>query len=241
MSDKEGSTSASERSAKISEAYERLHRLEKLDRREWVVLTASALVLALSLLLLSLTGAESLFTQPPFRVASRITFLLLAVLVIRAWRQQRRLARRRRELSSDLAVIASSETLSAAIGNPPAGVERRVLSRILCDERLAVFTVEPGSSRPLFGRILDLSEEGLGAIVPTVLNLGQHVILEFSLGDGQREHPSNLIRVDAVVRQRNGFRYGFSFLMMDESGRNRIMSYRTSAKVVTMATRGNAE
>jgi hypothetical protein len=56
------------------------------------------------------------------------------------------------------------------------------------------------------GRTLDVSESGIAAIIPLGTIVGEAVELAFELPGG------GPIRVRAVVRNKNAFRYGFQFI-----------------------------
>ncbi|HKI25102.1 MAG TPA: PilZ domain-containing protein [Candidatus Sulfotelmatobacter sp.] len=55
----------------------------------------------------------------------------------------------------------------------------------------------------------DLSAAGIGVLVASELNLGEVASLAFSLGD----HPWE---VQAVLRHRRGYHYGFEFLSLSQ-------------------------
>jgi hypothetical protein len=83
---------------------------------------------------------------------------------------------------------------------------RRRWPRIAVDSPLTVMIKVNGMEKQLSGRVRDLSENGLGAIIFDTLNLGQTVTLAFDLGDGAE------FRFEAVVRHRQAPRCGFEFL-----------------------------
>ena len=60
----------------------------------------------------------------------------------------------------------------------------------------------------LSGHTLDISESGVSALVSIEVPLGELVELEFTL-------PAGEVKIFAMVRQRNAFRYGFEFLGLD--------------------------
>jgi len=68
----------------------------------------------------------------------------------------------------------------------------------------------------LKGRTVDLSQSGISAMLTLEVPLGEVVELDFVL-------PFGPVTIDAVVRQRNAFRYGFQFLEPD-SGNGVIWS-----------------
>ena len=57
----------------------------------------------------------------------------------------------------------------------------------------------------LTGHTVDISESGISAILKIEAPLYRMVQLEFKLPDGP-------VRIQAVIRQRNAFRYGFEFV-----------------------------
>jgi hypothetical protein len=69
----------------------------------------------------------------------------------------------------------------------------------------------------LNGRTIDISESGLGALLKIEVSLGERVKLEFAV-------PFGSIAVDATVRQRNAFRYGFQFVESNETVRRTCRS-----------------
>ena len=61
----------------------------------------------------------------------------------------------------------------------------------------------------ILGRTVDVSESGIAAIVLLELIVGQSVELDFQL-------PSGPISVQAVVKNKRAFRYGFEFVLANE-------------------------
>ena len=57
----------------------------------------------------------------------------------------------------------------------------------------------------LKGYTVDMSESGVSAILKLEVSVGEMVELQFTL-------PFGPVRVYAIVRQRNAFRYGFQFV-----------------------------
>ncbi len=73
------------------------------------------------------------------------------------------------------------------------------------------FTLEVGVTiyspavGPFTGKTVEISESGMSVILAADLELGQPVELKFKL-------PLGAVKAQAVVRQRNGDRYGFEFV-----------------------------
>lgn len=209
----------------IDEAHARLHTLEQKDRRHWFLASTIMVALAVGLFSLSLPGVAVLvFSGKGMTFAVRGLLLLVLLFAVQALRRQRSTAQSRRELASELAIIAASETLKIAVGKPhDAEKDRRELPRLVWDERLAVTPQGTDVDERFYGRIIDICEHGLGAIVSGALTPGQAVTLQFSLQVAESERAMKLA---AVVRQRNGFRYGFSFTHMSEADREQIEALR---------------
>jgi PilZ domain len=69
-------------------------------------------------------------------------------------------------------------------------------------------TINSRTSGMLKGHTLDISQFGIAAMLPIEAPLGEIVELSFAL-------PSGPVRIQATVRQRNAFRYGFEFVDQD--------------------------
>ncbi|MBS1853408.1 MAG: PilZ domain-containing protein [Acidobacteria bacterium] len=79
--------------------------------------------------------------------------------------------------------------------------ERRTYPRYTFEVSVTVYAKRAGR---IPGQTTDLSETGVSAILVAELLIGEPVELEFEL-------PLGLVRVRALVRNRNIFRYGFEF------------------------------
>lgn len=90
--------------------------------------------------------------------------------------------------------------------------------RFPLDARVAVH--RSGQARPSHGRSLGISEAGLAALLALELEMGESVSLKFALPGGV-----HALEVRAVVRNRNGARYGFEFLTLSEEQRSAITRF----------------
>jgi hypothetical protein len=76
------------------------------------------------------------------------------------------------------------------------------------DVRLKVSAaMKDGSTNSVFGRGNSLSHGGLGAYIPSSIPVGSTVDLELTF-----PHSSQEVKLKAVVRSCEGFRYGLEFL-----------------------------
>jgi hypothetical protein len=76
--------------------------------------------------------------------------------------------------------------------------------RYRIDARLKVLVAD---TRPAFGRANNLSFGGMGAYIPCSIPVGQQIVLEVNL-----PHSPSEVKVKAVVRSADGFRYGLEFV-----------------------------
>jgi hypothetical protein len=88
----------------------------------------------------------------------------------------------------------------------------RAHSRYLLDLRIVVRTNET-----LIGRTKDIAEGGLGATIPSNIDIGEIVELELQL-PGNPEP----LKIKAEVRYRQGFQYGFKYIQTTEQQKEMI-------------------
>ena len=96
-------------------------------------------------------------------------------------------------------------------GQDPTVADARRHPRFKLDIEIRVYSRTAGL---LKGRTLDISESGIAALLKLEAPIGEIVQLEFTL-------PLGPISVQALVRQKNAFRYGLQFID-SEPGRERI-------------------
>jgi c-di-GMP-binding flagellar brake protein YcgR len=93
-------------------------------------------------------------------------------------------------------------------------VERR-WTRYKVDIRLKVTLAGSAASSGrnfTFGQGSDVSEGGMAAYIPSELNVGDVVGIEFVL-----PYSKEAITLRAEVRNRNGFRYGLEYVLISEA------------------------
>jgi len=107
----------------------------------------------------------------------------------------------------------------------PGSVEQpRRWPRYRIDVRLKVFVEEAGSNGFAFGRGNNLSHGGMGAYIPSAIPVGSRVLLEVSFLYSPIE-----VKLKAVVRNCEGFRYGLEFVDVSTEARRIIEKNCTSA------------
>lgn len=111
---------------------------------------------------------------------------------------------------------ASVEAAATAPGRTPSRYNRR-FPRFAIDVRLQVRMFQEGEFRTCWGRSTELGQDGIGATLTGSLETGEIVTLEIPLP--LTAYP---IKVRAIVRYRQGLRYGFEFLTMNDSQRDTI-------------------
>ena len=185
--------------------------LERLERQEWwrwATALFIMLLLSLGVFSLSLPGPrKDLFTLDHWNLAIPGLFATILVFNIFVVHQQLRISRMRRQLSGQIGMLAALEVLRPASAEEKAGQrEQRQAPRFPFDQRLKVKSQSDGEDIVLYGRIIDLSEIGLGAVISGTLERDATVSLEFSTGAGK---PT--LQLTAMVRYARGFRHGFEF------------------------------
>ncbi len=99
----------------------------------------------------------------------------------------------------------------------PAGSYARRFPRFAVDARMQVRMFQAGEFRSCWGRSTELGQDGIGATLTGDLESGEIVSLEIPLP--LSPYP---LKVRAIVRYRQGLRYGFEFLTLNETQRDMI-------------------
>jgi hypothetical protein len=93
----------------------------------------------------------------------------------------------------------------------------RRFPRFVIDVRLQVKMFQAGEFRTCWGRSTEMGQDGIGATLTGSLETGEIVTLEIPLP--LAPYP---IKVRAIVRYRQGLRYGFEFLTLNDGQRDTI-------------------
>lgn len=99
----------------------------------------------------------------------------------------------------------------------PAPHERR-WARYKIDVRLKVSFPAGGGTGPVFGRGNTLSQGGMGAFIPCSIAIGARVLVEVTF-----PYSSTEVKLEAVVRSCEGFRYGLEFMDVRDQARQIIV------------------
>jgi hypothetical protein len=94
----------------------------------------------------------------------------------------------------------------------------RRFPRFVIDVRLQVKMFQAGEFRTCWGRSTEMGQDGIGATLTGSLEPGEIVTLEIPLP--LTPYP---IKVRAIVRYRQGLRYGFEFLTLNTVQRDTIL------------------
>jgi hypothetical protein len=98
-----------------------------------------------------------------------------------------------------------------------AGAHSRRYPRFAVDVRMQVRMFQAGEFRTCWGRSTELGQDGIGATLTGELEKGEIVSLEIPLP--LSPYP---LKVRAIVRYRQGLRYGFEFLTLADTQRDTI-------------------
>lgn len=197
-------------------------RLDRLERHEWwrwglAFVVMLALTVGLIVLSIPVVAGQDPAEQVQMNIGLRGLLGLVLLFDVFVVHQQVLITRLRRDLATQLRVVTTLEILKRPDEESNRDrEERRRIQRSGLDRRLRVNTLHEGKPSFVLGRIRDISEDGLGAVIPCSLNVGDEVTLEFSVDEGQEGS------VSAVVRHRQGFHYGFDFVSIAPSMRQAI-------------------
>jgi hypothetical protein len=100
---------------------------------------------------------------------------------------------------------------------PPNAAHLRRYPRFAIDVRLQVRMFQDGEFRSCWGRSTELGQDGIGATLTGELETGEIVSLELPLP--LTPYP---VKVRAIVRYRQGLRYGFEFLTLSDTQRDMV-------------------
>ena len=123
------------------------------------------------------------------------------------------------EKKAQAAAASGDAGSSTAAANAPAGKPQftRRFPRFVIDVRLQVKMFQSGEFRTCWGRSTEMGQDGIGATLTGSLEPGEIVTLEIPLP--LTPYP---IKVRAIVRYRQGLRYGFEFLTLNDNQRDTI-------------------
>lgn len=130
------------------------------------------------------------------------------------------------EKKSDIAVAAPAGAPSPAKQSAGKFTYARRFPRFALDVRLQVRMFQDGEFQTCWGRSTELGQDGIGATLTGSLTNGEIVTLEIPLP--LTPYP---IKVRAIVRYRQGLRYGFEFLTLNDTQREtlrRVCEYLAS-------------
>jgi hypothetical protein len=118
------------------------------------------------------------------------------------------------------AVAPDSRSGTPTPNNVPASKApfTRRFPRFTIDVRLQVKMFQAGEFRTCWGRSTEMGQDGIGATLTGSLEPGEIVTLEIPLP--LTPYP---IKVRAIVRYRQGLRYGFEFLTLNDVQRDTIL------------------
>ena len=134
---------------------------------------------------------------------------------------QMRMAIEKKTQAAAAGAIGDSGTTSGTASTAPPTAARptftRRFPRFVIDVRLQVKMFQAGEFRQCWGRSTEMGQDGIGATLTGSLEPGEIVTLEIPLP--LTPYP---IKVRAIVRYRQGLRYGFEFLTLNENQRDTI-------------------
>jgi hypothetical protein len=191
--------------------------LERLERREWwrwALALFIVLMLTIGVFSLSLPGhRKEALVGLQFDMAVPGLIALVLVFDFFVIYQQILMSRLRRQISGQIGMMAALEALRpTSKAHTDRQKDRRRTPRHPYDQRLRIKPLAYGNYALYVGRVIDISEGGLAAVLPASLEPGEQVALEFK---GAPEDP--ILALPATVRYANGFRHGCEFFGLNDT------------------------
>ena len=123
------------------------------------------------------------------------------------------------EKKAQAAAAGAENAGSTTSSGQPTGKQNftRRFPRFVIDVRLQVKMFQAGELQQLLARSTEMGQDGIGATLTGSLEPGEIVTLEIPLP--LTPYP---IKVRAIVRYRQGLRYGFEFLTLNDNQRDTI-------------------
>lgn len=186
-----------------------LDKLTQLERRGWWSL-ATALVIIFALtagvtVLSRDTVRDRITGNTEFELAMRALLPIVVLFAIFAIRQQASITKLRRELAVRIGMTATMEVLRAPTAQAILQRQnRRKVQRYFFDQRVKVKV----NGETISGRIRDISEDGIGVVIPKSLPPETQASVEFGAGEAD----SKIVTTDVILRHSHGFYHGFEFL-----------------------------
>jgi hypothetical protein len=205
--------------------------LRRLERRDWwrlsfVLLVVAVLAAGISFLASYAAGNRDVMHESEVHIAVTGLMAVIAIFVLFTIYQQVTIVGLRRQVAAQVGMLATLELLRPAVREEKPTLQRRQFQRFYFD---ALLSVDAATKRgTIYGRISDVSEGGIGAVLPEPLGGGTSVRIEFLLpgGNGQK------FRAHALVRHRRGFYHGMEFQHMTAVERNALKSICANASPV---------
>ncbi len=203
----------------IHESRAHLRRLDLWEWFRWASVLFIALLLTGGMFSLSMPiFRRDWFAQAQLNVNVWALFGLVLLFSVYTVHQQLVITRLRRTYASRVAMAATLEMLKPPV--EPAEMpfkRRREFERFHLDRRITIEGTIAGKQRVIYGRSSDISEGGVGAVLPESLSPGDEVNLRLPLSTDGTD-----ISVTATVRHRRGFYHGFEFRPLNDVERAAI-------------------
>ena len=194
----------------IADSSAALKRLDRQDWYRWACILIITLVELFGLWSLARPGIKtSIFEQDAVERGILGLFGLVLLFAVFAAYQQFLIAGLRRRLAVQIGMTATLEMLKPAATWEFPVAERRHIQRYHFDQMLKITLMVDGRKTTLSGWTADISDGGVGAVVPEVLPPRTQATIRFRT---ERDGPELVI--EAVIRHQRGFHHGFEFVSL---------------------------
>jgi hypothetical protein len=119
------------------------------------------------------------------------------------------------KIAAETATSVAPPPVKSSRGKP---AFTRRFPRFTLDARIQVRMFQEGEFRTCWGHSTEMGQDGIGATLTGTLSVGEIVTLDIPLP--LSTYP---VKVRAIVRYRQGLRYGFEFLTLNDAQRDTIL------------------
>jgi hypothetical protein len=214
-------SAAADTSPRIAETRTHLVRLDRNDWFRWTTTVVVSLLLALGVFSLSAPTLHRDWLDQT-KLDINITGLVALVLLFAAYAAYKQvvITRLRRELTTQVGMAATLEVLRPARAEKETDAyPHREHTRFHVDLRISIEANVQGRKMTVIGRTSDLSEGGVGVVIPESLVPGDSIVVCLPIGLGGEN-----MAFRAVVRHQRGFYHGCEFVGIGERERDAVRS-----------------
>ncbi len=196
----------------IAESRTHLVRLDRKDWFRWAATVLVCLLLTAGVFSLALpTLRRDWVDQEKLGIAVMGLFALVLLFAVYTAYQQVLITRLRHQHMAQIGMDAALEVLRPGPNREAGSFPHREHTRFHVDLLVKIEATTRTRTITVFGRTTDLSEGGLGIVIPESLDIGDAMIAYLPIAEAGES-----LAISAVVRHQRGFYHGCEFVNLGE-------------------------